>query len=117
MADKPIVFGLLKYQGVVAGVHLQSVTYGETCSTAEAMAENGSIEQIDVYGRKRTIQCQGNVTKANEFNLTVGAELKVGDDVYTIDSISITETVNGHKTAQISGSAPMPETVEDGSGS
>ena len=44
MAEKTIVFGLATYKGIVAGVHLQSVTYTETASPAEATAEDGNIE-------------------------------------------------------------------------
>ena len=55
MSDEKIVFGLAEYKGAVSGVRLQSVTYGESASTAEAMDEDGYIEQTDVYGKKRTI--------------------------------------------------------------
>lgn len=107
MAEKTIVFGLATYKGIVAGVHLQSVTYTETASSAEATAEDGNIEQIDYYAKKKTIQCQGNVTADNAFALSVGGELTVGEDTFTIESIILTESVNGHKTAQINGTSPV----------
>ena len=110
-----IVFGLASFKNAVTGLHLQSVTYGETASTAEAIAENGSIEQIDVYGKKRTIQCQGNVVEGGDISaLTVGGNLTVGGKDYMIDSVSVTETVNGHKSASINGSAPMEAAEGDG---
>lgn len=110
-----IVFGLASFKNAVTGLHLQTVTYGETASTAEAIAENGSIEQIDVYGKKRTIQCQGNVVEGGDISaLTVGAKLTVGGKDYMIDSVSVTETVNGHKSASINGSAPMEAAEGDG---
>ena len=113
MAEKTIVFGLATYKGIVAGVHLQSVTYTETASPAEATAEDGNIEQIDYYAKKKTIQCQGNVTAyIGEVHpeiptLSVGGELTVGEDTFTIESIILTESVNGHKTAQINGTSPV----------
>ena len=109
MADKPIVFGFATYKGAVAGLRLQSVTYGETCSSVEAPDEDGNIEQIDVYAKKRTIQCEGNVLKDGDLSaLTVGAELTVDGNTFIIDSVTIRESVNEHKTCSISGSAPIP---------
>ena len=102
-----IVFGLASYKGAVTGLRLQRVTYGESASTAEALDEDGNIEQTDVYGKKKTIQCEGNVTDGSGLAVTVGGTLTVGGDNFTIDNVSITESVNGHKTASISGSAPM----------
>ena len=104
MSDK-IVFGLATYKNAVAGLHLQTVNYGESASSAEATDEDGYIEQIDVYAKKRTIQCDGNVTV--DADLSVGGSLTVDGKTYQIDSVSIREAVNGHKTASISGSAPM----------
>ena len=102
-----IVFGLSSYKGAVAGLHLQRVTYGESASTQDAIGEDGNIEQTDVYGKKKTIQCEGNVVEGGTFALTVGGTLTVGGDNFKIENVNITENVNGHKTASISGSAPM----------
>lgn len=74
-----IVFGLASFKNAVAGLHLQTVTYGETASSAEAIDEDGNIEQIDMYGKKRTIQCEGNVVAEGDISaLTVGGELTIG---------------------------------------
>ena len=94
-------------------MQLQRVTYGETASTAEALDENGNIGQTDVYGKKKTIQCEGNVTDSGMSSVTVGGTLTVGRDKFTIDNVSVTESVNGHKTASISGSAPMTSANND----
>lgn len=102
-----IVFGLSSYKGAVAGLHLQRVTYGESASTQDAIDEDGNIEQTDIYGKKKTIQCEGNVVEGGTFALTVGGTLTVGGDNFKIENVNITENVNGHKTASISGSAPM----------
>ena len=101
-----VTFGLATYKGAVSGLTLQSVTYGETASTAEAIDEDGNVEQIDYYAKKRTIQCEGNV-KGDAAAFTVGGKLTIGGVEYNIDSVSVKESVNGHKTASISGSAPM----------
>lgn len=109
MSDK-IIFGFAKYKGAVSGVRLQSVTYGESASTAEAMDEDGYIEQTDVYGKKRTIQCEGNcIENGNTAALTVGGTLTVDGVDYKLDSVQFREGNNAHKTASISGSAPMPK--------
>lgn len=103
-----IVFGLASWKSAVTGLRLQRVTYGEAASTAEALDEDGNIEQTDVYGKKKTIQCEGNVVADGDISaLTVGGTLTVGGVTYTIDSVTVTESVNGHKTASINGSAPM----------
>ena len=102
-----VVFGLASYKGAVTGLRLQRVTYSETASTQDAIGEDGNIEQTDVYGKKKTIQCEGNVVDGSPLAVTVGGTLTVGEDNFTIDNVSITENVNGHKTASISGSAPM----------
>ena len=109
-----IVFGLAAYKGAVAGLHLQNVQYGETASTAEAINEDGNIEQTDVYAKKRTIQADGNVVSGGDLSaLTVGADVTIGGVSYRIDKVDIKESVNGHKTCSFSGSAPMPVTSSD----
>lgn len=103
-----IRFGLVKYKGAVSGVRVQSVTYGETSSSAEATDEDGNIEQINVYGKKRTIQCDGNIIDDGDISaLKVGASLTVDSQDFTIDSLSIREGVNTHSTISITGSAPI----------
>ncbi len=104
-----IVFGLASFKGAVTGLHLQKVTYGEAASEAEAIDEDGNMEQNDVYGKKKTIQCEGNVVEGGDISaLTVGGTLTVDSVAYKINNVQVVELVNGHKTATISGSAPMP---------
>lgn len=110
-----VVFGLAKYKGVAAGVSLQRVVYGETGQSAEAIDEDGNIEQTNIYGKKRTIQCEGNVRAGDSLAFTVGGSLTVDSNTFTIDNVSITESVNGHKTISISGSAPMAAATPAGS--
>ena len=79
-----VVFGLASYKGAVTGLRLQRVTYGESASTAEALDEDGNIEQTDVYGKKKTIQCEGNVTDSGVSSVTVGGTLTVGGDNFGV---------------------------------
>lgn len=110
-----VVFGLAKYKAIASGVSLQRVVYGETGQSAEAIGEDGNVEQTNIYGKKRTIQCEGNVQDGNTAAFTVGGTLTVDGNTFTIDNVSITESVNGHKTISISGSAPMTAATPAGS--
>ena len=110
MSDN-VVFGLVTYKGAVTGLYLQDVQYGETASTAESLDEDGNVVQTDVYGKKRTIQANGNVKVGADLSaLTVGGTITVDSVEYKIDKVDIKETVNGAKTCSLSGSAPMPVT-------
>ena len=111
-----VVFGLASYAGAVAGLSLQSVTYGESAQMAEAIGEDGEIEQVDVYAKKKTIQCEGNVKSGNSNALHVGGTLSVDGVDFTIDTVSVKETVTGHKTATITGSAPYNAAGGNGGG-
>ena len=103
-----IVFGLAEYKGAIAGVHLQTVNYSEQGSTAEAINEDGDVEQIDVYGAKRQIQAEGNVVENGDLSaLTVGASLTVDSVEYKITDISIRTSVTGDQTISVSGVAPL----------
>ena len=103
-----IVFGLAKYKNAVAGLRIQSVTYGETASTAEAVDEDGNIEQTDVHSKKKTIQIEANIVEGADLSaITVGGELTAAGEAYKIDNVSIKEANNAHGTASISGSCPI----------
>lgn len=103
-----IVFGFASYKAAITGLHLQKVTYGEDGTVAEALDEDGYVEQQDVYGKKKTIQCEGNVVQGGDLSaLKVGADLTVDSVTYKINRLSVVEAVNGHKVATIEGSAPM----------
>ena len=107
MSDK-IVFGIVSYKNAVAGVHLNSVQEGETGSTAEAVNEDGEVEQIDVHSKKRTVQAQGNIVSGADLSaLTVGATVTFGGRSYRITSISKTEAANAHGTFSLNGEAPI----------
>lgn len=109
-----ITIGLVDFKGAVTGLRLQSVTYGETGSPSEALDEDGNVEQINFFGRKKTIQCEGNVVTGGDLTaLTVGGTLTISGVAYIIESLSIKESVNGIKTCSISGSAPMPATASE----
>lgn len=103
-----VIFGLAKYGNAVSGLELQTVTYGETGSTAEALGEDGYITQMNIHSKKRTFQCEGNVVEGGSLAaLTIGGTLTVDSIVYTIESVSIKESANGYKTCSLTGSSPM----------
>ena len=106
--SKPIVFGLASYKGKVEGVHLTNLQVGETASTAEAIDEDGNIEQVDVYGKKRTVSGQGNAATGGDLSaLTVGGTLEFDGDEYLITSAGRTYGPNNHATVSFSGESPM----------
>lgn len=111
MSDK-IVFGLAEYRGAIAGVRLQNFSYSESGSTAEAVDEDGYVEQIDHFAKKRSIQCDGNIIEGGDRSaMTVGADLTVNGVTYRIDSVNERYVVNGHATFSITASAPLPKPV------
>ena len=100
-------FGLAEYKGALAGVHLQNMTIQETASTAEAINEDGDIEQIDIYGAKKQLQAEGTVITGGTISaLTVGASLTVNNVTYKIENVSVRTSVTGHKTITVSAVAP-----------
>ena len=117
--ESGIVFGLAEYAGAVAGLHLTSFTYGESGSAAEAVDEDGNVEQVDVHSKKRTVNFEGNVVQgADRSALTVGATLTVNDIDYKIETISVKYANTAHATASGTASAPMPAAASaSGSGS
>ncbi len=107
-AGSGIVFGLAEYKNTVAGVHLQNLTFGEESSDSEALDEDANVEQIDVYGRKKTVQGDGNVVSGGSIAVTVGGELTIENITYKITSCSKKYGVNGNCTFSFTGKAPWP---------
>ena len=99
-------FGLLKYKGQVAGVEIQQFTFNNTSSEVEALDENGDISQIDQYGRKRTIQGDGNLKSENDMKLEPGATLTVDGITYKLNFVTKTVSNTGVVKISFSGSAP-----------
>ena len=103
-----IVFGLATYKNKVAGAHLSNLQFGETCSTAEAVDEDGNVEQIDVYGKKRTVSGQGNIVSGGDLSaMTVGGTLEFDNESYRLTSVGKAYGPNQHATVNFSGEAPM----------
>ena len=105
--SEPVKFGLVTCSGVLTGCYVQDVSWGDTCSTAEAMDEEGNIVQIDVYGKKRTFTA--NATVNGEVSIKSGDKLTVDGKEYTITSATFKEAANAHKTFSVSGTAPFEE--------
>ena len=101
-------FGLAEYKGALAGVYLQNVSVQQTSSQAEALNEDGDIEQIDIYGAKEQLQAEGTVITGGTISaLAVGATLNVNGVDYKIENISIRNSVTGHKTITVSAVRPI----------
>ena len=110
-----ITFGTASYKGAVSGLIITSIKQGTNAQSAEAMDEDGNIIQIDMYGKKYSLQIEGTVS-GGSLALVAGADLAVGGITYKIESVEVTQTNTGHQTASITASAPVPA-ASSGSGS
>ena len=106
-SSSTITFGTASYKGAVSGLIITSIKQGENGQTAEAMDEEGYIVQVDIYGKKKSLQIEGTVS-GGSLALQVGGTLTIGSVDYTIESVEITQTNTGHQTASITASAPVP---------
>lgn len=106
MSD-PVKFGLVTCSGVLTGCYVQDVSWGDTCSTAEAMDEQGNIVQIDVYAKKRTFTA--NATVNGDVAIKSGDKLTIDGHEYTITTATFKEAANAHKTFSVSGTAPFDD--------
>ena len=100
-----IAFGTASYKGAVSGLIITSIKQGSNAQSAEAMDEDGTVIQIDMYGKKKTLQIEGTVS-GGSLGLQAGSTLTIGGASYTIESVEITQTNTGHQSASISASAP-----------
>ena len=103
-----INFGTAAYKNAVAGLIITSIKFGSNAQAAEAMDEEGNIIQVDMYGKKNTLQVEGTVSGGTTLALVPGAELTVGGTTYKIESVEVTSTNTGHTNASITASAPVP---------
>ena len=101
-----ITFGTASYKNAVTNLIITSIKKSETAQAAEAMDEDGTIVQIDYYGKKKTLQIEGTVNGGSLSGLTAGGTLTIDSTDYKIESVEITQTNNGHQNASISASAP-----------
>ena len=112
MSEEYTVVGLVTYKEAVAGLEIQDVTYGEAGSTIAPMTEDGRIDRITVYGKKKTIAVNGNVKEGGNITaLTIGGTLTVDSIAYTITGVTIKESLSGAKSCSVNGEAPWPKTV------
>ena len=103
-----IKFGLAEYKDAVAGLRIQSFSSDEDASTADALDEDGNVEQIDVYGKKETVQGEGNIVVGSDLSaLTVGGTITVDSKVYKITKVSKKHGVNQHATCSFTASRPL----------
>ena len=104
-----INFGTAAYNGAVTGLIITSIKIGSTAQAAEAMDESGNIIQVDMYGKKNTVQIEGTVSSGTTLALVVGAVLAINGISYKIESVEVTSTNTGHTSASITASAPMED--------
>ena len=102
-----INFGTAAFKGAVTGLIITSIKFGSNAQAAEAMDEEGNIIQVDIYGKKYSLQIEGTVS-GGSLALVVGADLTIGGVTYKIESVEVTQTNTGHQSASITASAPVP---------
>ena len=110
-----INFGTAAYKNAVAGLIITSIKFGSNAQAAEAMDEEGNIIQVDMYGKKQTVNIEGTVSSGTTLALVAGADLTIGGVTYKIESVDVTSTNTGHTNASITASAPVPA-ASSGSG-
>ena len=98
-----IIFGIAAAKGVLTGCYIQDISWGSTCSIAEAMNEEGEIVQTDAYGKKKTFTA--NATVNGDVGIAAGDKITIAGAEYTVTSAMFKESVNGYKTFSVSGSA------------
>ena len=112
-----INFGTAAYKNAVAGLIITSIKFGSNAQSAEAMDEEGNIIQVDMYGKKQTVNIEGTVSSGTTLALVAGGTLTIDSVAYTIESVEVTNTNTGHTNASITASAPVPaESASGGSG-
>ena len=102
-----INFGTAAYKNAVTGLIITSIKFGSNAQTAEAMDEDGNIIQVDMYGKKQTVNIEGTVSSGTTLALVAGGTLTIGGVAYTIESVEVTNTNTGHTNASITASAPV----------
>ena len=75
MSEDYTVIGLVTYKGAVAGLEIQDVTYGESGSTIAPLTEDGRIDRISIYGKKKTIAVNGNVKEGADMGIVVDPDV------------------------------------------
>ncbi len=111
-----INFGTAAYKGAVTGLIITSIKFGSNAQAAEAMDEEGNIIQVDMYGKKQTVQIEGTVSSGTTLALVAGADLTINSVTYKIESVEVTSTNTGHTNASITASAPIEAASGGGEG-
>ena len=106
MPGTTVTFGTAAFKGAVTGLIITSIKQGSTAQSAEALDEDGNIIQVDMYGKKMTVNIEGTVS-GTVSGLVAGADLTIGSTTYKIESVEVTSTNTGHTNASITASAPI----------
>ena len=106
-SSSTINFGTAAFKGAVTGLIITSIKFGSNAQSAEAMDEDGNIIQVDMYGKKQTVNIEGTVSSGTTLALVAGADLTIDSVTYKIESVEVTSTNTGHTNASITASAPI----------
>lgn len=98
-----VTFGIATCSGAITGCYIQDISWGSTCSLAEATDESGNVIQTDAYGKKKNFSA--NATVNGECSLSAGDKITIAGAEYTVTSAMFKEAVNGYKTFSVSGTA------------
>ena len=107
-SSSTINFGTAAYKNAVTGLIITSIKFGSNAQSAEAMDEDGNIIQVDMYGKKQTVNIEGTVSSGTTLALVAGGTITIDGVAYTIESVEVTNTNTGHTNASITASAPVP---------
>ncbi|MBQ6598925.1 MAG: hypothetical protein IJH79_15355 [Lentisphaeria bacterium] len=106
-SSSTINFGTAAYKNAVTGLIITSIKFGSNAQSAEAMDEDGNIIQVDMYGKKQTVNIEGTVSSGTTLALVAGGTITIDGVAYTIESVEVTNTNTGHTNASITASAPV----------
>lgn len=113
-------FGIVTTSTGVTSIVIQSLQYGTSVETANAMDENGVITDINGYGKKTSVTIKGLLD--GSIGVAAGDIITVGSDSYIITSVQVSESNTGYAEADISaegapGVTPVGPSSGSGSGS
>ena len=116
-SSSTVNFGTAAFNGAVTGLIITSIKFGSNAQAAEVMDEEGNIIQVDMYGKKCTVNIEGTVSGGTTLALVPGAELTINSTTYKIESVEVTSTNTGHTSASITASAPIASSGTSSGGS
>lgn len=113
-------FGIVTTSTGVTSIVIQSLQYGTSVETANAMDENGVIIDINGYGKKTSVTIKGLLD--GSIGVAAGDKIEVNSESYIITSVQVSESNTGYAEVDISaegapGVTPTGPSSGSGSGS